>query len=223
MSQIICPNCGHSLNPSDSTNTRDKKAMRLSLLNDWFEHLKKNGAWKSRVNDSDKLIVNMARRELYILEMGALRLTPEENGEWNDSYFKTNHWSNKPRIAFEKWIQEERNTRQDRTLFRGPIDDLGIPILMLESVNTPEEAMDLIIKVTQEKQAALQEIKKYQNKINRLENTIHELRTRRDYMAEATLEEHYQNSIRTIHYAAGTDIDLSLEELIRELRKDNQE
>jgi hypothetical protein len=227
MRQITCPNCGHDINPSDTGNTRDTKAMRESLLNNWFEGLKKNGAWKGRVKESGKLQVKNARRELYVLEMKAKGLPPEDNGMWDENYFKPRHWSYQARQDFENWIQAELSMRPDRGLFGDLIEDLEIPILKLESLNVPEEAMDVIVEFAQkkleEKREAQAKIKTLQSRINTLDEQVLRLQTVDDHQAQAATEEHYENSIRTIRYGAGMDIDLSQEELIKELRESNQE
>lgn len=193
-------------------NTRDVKARREEILNDWIEHLKNTGEWKKVINQAGKLKVAEARRQLYIKETGC------SDQSWDNSYFKADHWSQMVREEFEAWVLGERSKLAGYDLLGATVaENLNLP-LWLDDVPLPEEVLQLLKELAEGRNRDKEAIKELKNRLEKRDRKILELETRqrnldRRYVA---IEDHYLDSIRTLRYNAGLDIDLSHDDLFNE-------
>lgn len=190
-------------------NTRDIKASREKILFDWIEDLKTSGDWKKAINQAGKLKVAEARRQLYKRETGC------SDQSWDNSYFKADHWSQILREEFEAWVVGERSKFAGYDLLGASIaENLNLP-LWLDDVPLPEEVMELLKELAEGRKRDKETIKELKNRLEKRDRKILELETRQRNLDQRYLaiEDHYLDSIRTLRYNAGIDIDLSQEDL----------
>jgi hypothetical protein len=214
MSKLSCPACGHDFNTEEKKNTRVAKARREGILIKWFASLKVGDEWKKHVNENGELKVTEARQILTKLEadmMGA----DWDGKDWNSDYFKTRHWSNVERTNFESWVVDQLKSRFDRDLFGKRLkQDLGLPILELETEDLPDWVMALIMELGAERREQKKEIASLKGDKNRLDEKLLKYDDQERSQAPGTIDEHYMDSIRTLRYNAGMDIDLSQVDLL---------
>lgn len=192
--------------------TRSIADRRRAILAQWLDGLKTSGDWKRFINCKGKLKVAPARRALAEIEKG-----PGADA-WDDSYFKDGHWSQPVREAFESWVLEELAGRPDRDLFGGQLKgDLGLP-LWLEDEPLSDNVRALIFELAEGRAREQKKVKGLERRIDDKDRKILDLDTEIRNMPSRNLavEEHYEESIRTLRYDAGRDLDLSLGDLFGE-------
>lgn len=187
-------------------NTRDVKGRREEILRGWFDELIATGEWKRFTNNSGKLIVAAALRQLHKIETG------RDDGSWDgNSYFKSSHWSHKLRAAFEDSVLKERSKLAGFDLLGAPLDEnLGLP-LWLDDVPLRQDVRDVLVELAEGRKQDRVTIKELRGRLDKRDQKILELETRQRNLDQryTAIEGHYMDSVRTFRYVAGDDIDLS--------------
>lgn len=189
-------------------NTRDVKEIREGVLSGWFDHLKTSGEWKKAITQAGKLKVAEARRQLYTRETGL------SDKSWDNSYFKTGHWSQTPRAAFETWVLKERSKLADYDLLGAPTaENLNLPP-WLNDLRLPENVLEFLTELAERCKRDKETIKELKSRLDKRDRKILELEFRLRNIDECykVVEHHYLDSVRTLRYNAGFDIDLSQED-----------
>ena len=190
-------------------NTRTVKSNRETILYCWFDHLKISGEWKKAINQSGKLKVAEARRQLCNIETG------RSDQSWDNSYFKADHWSQTLRVEFEGWVLKERSKLCGYDLLGAPtVENLNLP-LWLNDVPLPENVLELLTDLAERCKRDKKTTKELRSHLEKRDQKILELEIRIRNIDECymTVEHHYLESVRTLRYNAGHDIDLSQEDL----------
>lgn len=200
-------------------NTRDVKESREAVLSDWFDHLKTSGEWKKAINQVGKLKVAEARRQLYTRETGL------SDKSWDNSYFKADHWSQTPREEFEAWVLKERSKLTGYDLLGAPTaENLNLP-LWLNDLRLPVNVLEFLTDLAERSKRDKETIKDLKSRLDKRDQKILELEFRLRNIDECykAIEHHYLDSVRTLRYNAGFDIDLSHADLDRVCTKDDND
>lgn len=182
---------------------------RKVIVKEWIEDLKQSGEWKLFVYANGDLKVSAAKQRLRTIETG------EEEGSWDNNYFKRHHWSYAPRKKFEKWVKDELAGRPDYDLFGGQLkESLGLP-LWLENEELSKDVQKLLVELAAGRKSDKEEIKGLKSRLDKRDQKILDLNTRLQNLdhRHASIDDHYMNSVRTFRYNADMDIDLSKEGL----------
>jgi len=187
-------------------NTRDVKDRREKILRRWFDDLIATGEWKRFTNQSGKLMVAEALRQLYTMETG------RDDGSWDgNSYFKLKHWSQKLRTDFEISVLKERSKLPGFDLLGAPLNEnLNLPP-WLDDIPLRDDVRKLLVELAEGRKRDKDKINELKGRLDRREQKILELETRERSLDQryTAIDDHYIDSVRTIRYKAGEDIDLS--------------
>lgn len=197
-------------------NTRDVKDRREEIMRGWFDELIATGEWKRFTNSSGKLMVAEALRQLHTRETG------RNDGSWDgNSFFKSKHWSQSCREDFEKLVLVERSKLAGYDLLGAPLaENLGLPP-WLDDVPLSKDVRDLLEDLAEGRKRDKETIKELKGRLAKREQRLLELDTRQRNLDQryTAVEGHYMDSVRTMRYGAGKDIDLSQGDLLDD---DNQ-
>lgn len=196
---------------SNSGNTRNLKIRRKILLTNWIIELKAGQGWRDFVWDGGGLKLIESRAE-----MG--KRDPEcKSNKWGEDYFRSGHWSHEYRVDFENWVQIKLSSHADRytlrKLYKGAHDLPG----WISNEKLSTRVMDLILEQYDIRIEAEQKSAKLQLEVSKLKQKVMQLETLKKHLTDPAMrnafEEHYTNSVRTLRYNAGIDIDLSQQDL----------
>lgn len=187
-------------------NTRDVKDRREEIMRVWFDELITTGEWKRFTNSSGKLMVAEALRHLHTIETG------RNDGSWDgNSFFKSRHWSQKRREDFEKLVLIERSKLAGYDLLGAPLDEnLGLPP-WLDDVPLRDDVREVLVELAEGRKRDKDTIKELRGRLEKREQKLLELETQQRNLDQryTAVEGHYMDSVRTLRYGAGNDIDLS--------------
>ena len=203
---------------SDSgKNTRNLKDRREAFLIKWLAEIKADQRWKEYIWDGGGLKLLRAREE-----MG--KRDPEcKIDQWGEDYFSSGHWSHKYRIDFEDWARNKMSSKVEPDMFGQR--HKGAPDLptWLPDENLSFKVMELILEYYNGRVDAEQKVAELQRDLKRFEQQVFRLEAQLKILTNPAgrnaVEEHYMNSVRTLRYNAGIDIDLSVEDLLGEWEK----
>lgn len=176
-------------------------------MKEWIEKIKTDGKWREFIWNDGRLKLVEIRVELGKRDPDCLQ------GKWGDDYFKDkHHWTWDYRVKLEEWVHTKLSVGADRDMLGCLIKRAPELPEWLANENLSERVMLILKKMWEKYDDSVREVAKQKKRANDLEEQVLRLTAQAENLS--TVDEHYENSVRTLRYHAGMDINLSKEDLL---------